>query len=419
MRKTVRRSIIDQIDQIQNESVEILRSMVRIESFNPPGRYDQIAQFVHDTLAAEAFEVEIIDVPQEILDRYRLPTPRYNVLATLYGRQPRPAVYLNAHLDTVPAECVPGDLEKWTVPPFAGIVKDGRVYGRGACDSKGRLTSYMTAAIALKRAGVAMNGSVVIAATADEETSLSPHTGAGYLGTLGKLQGDYAIVEGMSYEINYTNPGSLGLRILTYGDSLHTSQVQASGVNAIHTMNLVVSELLAYQEELKRQKSAVPNMGHTVINVGLIRGGLDDNMTASSCTVEVAIVPIPEHSLELLESTIRQRLDAAKARHPELQYACEVYASVAPVVSSSTSPLIEALRRNASEVLHESLDVNGLTGRTDMLFFVEAGMQTVNYGPGRLFESNLHLPDENVRIADLIGTSKVIALSIAELLGAN
>lgn len=419
MDQRTRQRIIDQADQMQDEAVQLLQSLVRIESANPPGDYEAIARFVQRTLTDGGLDAELIPVPATIVEAHGLTSPRYNVLGTLHGRRARPAVYLNAHLDTVPAECIPGDLAKWTVPPFEGLVKDGRVWGRGACDSKGRMTAYIMAAFTLKRAAIDLDGSVVVAATADEETSLSPYTGAGYLEKIGKLQGDYAIVEGMAYEINYANPGSLGLRIVTYGDSLHTSQVQERGVNAIHTMNLVVAELLRFQAELVQQKSSVPNLGHTVINVGRIEGGLDDNMTASSCTIEVAVVPIPEHSLEWTERAIRERLSALQARNPGLDYSVDVYAAVPPVVSRPDSRLVEFLKRNAAEVLGQELSVNGLTGRTDLLFFVEAGMEAVNYGPGRLFESNLHLPDENVRISDLVDTSKVISLAIAELLSST
>src|SRR4029077_1952666 len=90
--------------------------------------------------------------------------PRINVVGTRRGRALRPLVHLNGHFDVVPA----GD--GWTVNPFGGDVRDGRIWGRGSCDMKAGIAAAVFAAEAIRRAGVELNGSVEISGTVDEES---------------------------------------------------------------------------------------------------------------------------------------------------------------------------------------------------------------------------------------------------------
>jgi len=409
--------VLKQIDNMKDEIVDTLREMVRIPTVNPPGDYRKLISFLKSTFDKEFLDVEIIEVPADVLSELEISMPKHNIIAAHRGRKRRPSLYLNAHLDTVSAECIPGDLEKWSVPPFDGVVKNGRIWGRGACDSKGRLASYIAAVVGLKRADARLDGDVCIAATADEETGLSAYTGAGYLAKIGKLQGDYAIVEGMCNEINYANPGNIRLRITTHGDSLHTSQLQPGGCNAIHSMNIVISDLIQYQERLKQQPSSIPNMGFTVVNIGCIKGGLDANMTAANCSIEVSIATVPENDVEDVKATVKERILALKKQHKDLDVDLEFGVTLPACVSKKDSRLIRELQRASMEINGENLEANGLTGYTDMQFFVKSGMEVANFGPGRIFESNLHLPDENIRIKDLINVSKIIALGTLRLLG--
>lgn len=411
--------VISEIDHMQAETVDLLCSMVRIPSINPPGDYKNLVEFLQRRLSQEGLDTEIIEVPNGILAKHSIEVNKYNFLGTYSGKYNKPILFLNAHLDTVSAECVPGDLERWTIPPFEGIVKEGRVWGRGACDSKGRLSAYITAVLAIIRSGIKVKGKIIIAATADEETGLSEYTGAGYLASIDKLRGDYAIIEGMSYEVNYANQGSIVLRITTHGDSLHTSQLQEHGINANHTMVYILSDLLDYQEELKRKKSIIPNMGHTILNIGHIMGGLSHSMTASKCTIDVGIAPIPDQNIIDIISFVRQRLENLKTKHSDLMFELELVRTVDPAVSLRDSKLAMKLSETSLEISGKTLPINGLTGRTDLLYFIKAGMQAVNFGPGRLFESNLHLPDENIRISDLLETSKIIAITALKLLNDN
>src|SRR4029079_1879246 len=94
--------------------------------------------------------------------------PRVNVVGHRSGRAARPLVHLNGHFDVVPAG---GGL---TIDPFAGVVRDGKIYGRGSCDMKAGIAAALYAAEAIRRAGIELNGSIDVSPTVDEESGGFP-----------------------------------------------------------------------------------------------------------------------------------------------------------------------------------------------------------------------------------------------------
>src|SRR5207342_1209998 len=118
--------------------VSFTADLVRIPTVNPPGEeYEACAHFLGDYLERRAFAVEYI--ADEGRAEHTARHPRVNVVGSRRGG-PGPVVHLNGHIDVVP----PGD--GWTVDPFAGLVRDGRIYGRGVCDMKAGIAAALFAA---------------------------------------------------------------------------------------------------------------------------------------------------------------------------------------------------------------------------------------------------------------------------------
>ena len=142
---------------VTQEAVALLSEYIRINTSNPPGNELAGAQFLKRVLAREGIEAQILDTAE-------LGPGRANFYARLKGHGGKRAVALVHHIDVVPA-----DPRYWSVDPFAGVVKDGYVWGRGAIDFKGQGIAHLLALLALKRSGVPLTRDVVFIANADEE----------------------------------------------------------------------------------------------------------------------------------------------------------------------------------------------------------------------------------------------------------
>ena len=144
-------------ETLTREAVDLLSEYIRINTTNPPGNELAGARFLKRVLDQEGIEAQILDTAE-------LGPGRANLYARLKGRGGKRAVALVHHIDVVSA-----DSRFWSVDPFAGIVKDGYVWGRGAIDFKGQGIVHLVALLALKRSGVPLSRDVVFIANADEE----------------------------------------------------------------------------------------------------------------------------------------------------------------------------------------------------------------------------------------------------------
>ncbi|HZR24638.1 MAG TPA: M20/M25/M40 family metallo-hydrolase, partial [Vicinamibacterales bacterium] len=155
--------IVAEVDRAADEIVEYTRALVRIPTVNPPGEeYDACAHFIGDDLQRRGFDVEYIAADGR--PEHTPLHPRINVVGARPGAARGPVVHFNGHFDVVPA----GD--GWTLDPFAAVVRDGRIYGRGVCDMKAGIAASVFAAEAIRRAGVATRGTIEISGTVDEES---------------------------------------------------------------------------------------------------------------------------------------------------------------------------------------------------------------------------------------------------------
>jgi acetylornithine deacetylase/succinyl-diaminopimelate desuccinylase-like protein len=141
-------------DAIRKEAVDLLSRYIKINTSNPPGHEKAAAEFLRGVLEKEGFTVTVWE-----------PAPgKANLIARLAGTGKKRPVVLLHHMDVVPASP-----QFWTVDPFAGVVKDGFVWGRGAIDTKGLGIAEIMSVLTLKRQGITLDRDVIIVATSDEE----------------------------------------------------------------------------------------------------------------------------------------------------------------------------------------------------------------------------------------------------------
>jgi acetylornithine deacetylase/succinyl-diaminopimelate desuccinylase-like protein len=146
-------------DQLRDEAVRLLADYMKLNTANPPGNEVEGALFLKTLLEREGFEVQLFDTAASALG-----SRRPNLYTRLKGSGTKKAIALVHHIDVVPA-----DTRYWSVDPYAGTIKDGFVYGRGALDMKGEGIAHLMAMIALKRSGVPLTRDIVFIANPDEE----------------------------------------------------------------------------------------------------------------------------------------------------------------------------------------------------------------------------------------------------------
>ena len=416
--------VLAAVDQAADEIVDFTSALIRIPTINPPGEaYDDCARAIGHKLAECGFEVDYV-----VADRRPEHTrthPRVNVVGLRRGRHDRPAVHLNGHFDVVPAGA------GWTLDPFAGTVRNGRIYGRGACDMKAGIAAAIFAAEAIRRSGVELNGSVEISGTVDEESG--GFAGAAWLAELRRLSHeriDYVIIpEPLNVDrICIGHRGAYWFEVKTRGRMAHGS-MPFLGVSAIDHMGLILervrTELLP---ALASRRTAVPvvpeEARHATININGIAGGQPVGSSQTPCVADECRAVFDrrfllEEGFEATKAEIQAMLERAAQSVPTLEYELHDLMVVHPVRTPERSPVVRSLERHIEQVLGRPAAHVASPGTYDHKHVERIGgiRDCVAYGPGIL--DLAHQPDEWCGIDDLLSATKVLALSILDLTGTS
>jgi len=415
--------VIAEVDRAAEELVELTRALVRIPTVNPPGEeYAACAAFLGETLARGGFDVEYVaaDGRPEHTARH----PRVNVVGRRRGGN-GPTVHLNGHIDVVP----PGD--GWTVDPFAGVVRDGRVFGRGACDMKGGIAAAVGAAAAIDRAGVPLPGTIEISGTVDEESG--GFAGVARLietGRIARGRTDFVIIpEPLNVDrVCVGHRGVYWFEVTTRGRIAHGS-MPFLGASAIDGMSAVLAAVRReLQPALARRETAMPVVPaaarHATINVNAIDGGQPIDGVQTPCVADRCRAVFDRRFLiEEGFAATRDEIDAlvrrAAASVPGVDVELRDLLVVEPVLTPHGSPVVVALDAALRRVRGDGATLVASPGTYDHKHVARiAGIpHCVAYGPGEL--ELAHQPDESVRIADVVSAAKVIALAALDLMNAG
>jgi acetylornithine deacetylase/succinyl-diaminopimelate desuccinylase-like protein len=196
-------AVDDWVDAHFDEEVRFLAELVKVPTDTPPGDNAPHAEQAAQLLEEFGFEVEKHPVPQQEVRDYGLQSITNLIVRRRYGEGV--CVALNAHGDVVP----PGG--GWTMPPYGGEIRDGRLYGRAAAVSKSDFATYAFAVRALEAAQNSLKGSVELHFTYDEE--FGGEKGPAWLLAKGLTRPDYAIAASFSYAIITAHNGCLQLEV--------------------------------------------------------------------------------------------------------------------------------------------------------------------------------------------------------------
>ena len=412
--------VLEAVDAAAPEIVGFTSDLIRVPTVNPPGEhYADCARLIADRLEACGFDVDRIAADGSV--EHTRTHPRINVVGIRRGRSERPAVHLNGHYDVVPA----GD--GWTIDPFAGTVRDGRIYGRGACDMKAGIAAALFAAEAIRRAGVELQGSVEISATPDEESG--GFAGVAWLASHGRISStrlDHVIIpEPLNVDrICIGHRGVYWFEVTTRGRIGHGS-MPFLGVSAIEHMGVILDrirgELLPRLAKRTTEMPVVPDAArHATLNINGISGGQPVNGMQTPCIADTCRAVFDrrfliEEGFEATRAEIQALIDATAAEIPSLRYELRDLMVVHPVQTPPASPAVASLDRAVQAILGRPAVQIASPGTYDHKHVDRIGgiRDCVAYGPGIL--DLAHQPDEWCAVDDLVNATKVLALAILDL----
>jgi len=390
--------------------VRFLQELVRVPTDTPPGNNTPHAMRTRELLAAFGFEAEAHEVPAALVHDYGLQSLTNLVVRRRYGAGGR-IVALNAHGDVVP----PG--EGWSHDPYGAEIVAGKLYGRAAAVSKSDFSTFAFATRALEAAGAPRCGGIDLLFTYDEE--FGGILGPGWLLEQGLTKPDLEIAAGFSYQVVTAHNGCLQLEATVHGKMGHAA-VPHTAIDALQAANRVLTALYEENRRLEQHESAVKGISHGYINVGQITGGTNTNVVPGKVVLKIDRRMIPEEDPAAVEAALRALIERAatslagvtvEIRRLLLAHAMKPLAG--------NRPLVDALCTHASAVFGEPVEAWGTPLYTDARLFCERGIPAVIYGAGprTVLESNAKRADEHIVLEDLRRATKVVARTLADLLG--
>lgn len=263
------------------DAVELTRKLIGFNTVNPPGNEAECAAYLYDLLTEHGFTVS----------RHEFAPGRPSLLARLISDERRPALCFAGHIDTVPLGA-----QDWSVDPFAGTLKDGKLFGRGASDMKSGVAAFVAAAIGLAHGSQRPN--LTLAILAGEETGCE---GSFHLAAQQDVIGSAAAIVIAEPTSNYPlvgHKGAFWIEAKTTGVTAHGSMPER-GDNAIYKAAGAICALQSYSFSSPPH----PVLGKPTLNVGTISGGLNINSVPDGTTFGIDIRSVPgQNHADILDS---------------------------------------------------------------------------------------------------------------------
>jgi acetylornithine deacetylase/succinyl-diaminopimelate desuccinylase-like protein len=442
-------------DAVRDETVRHLRRMIQLNTVNPPGNEITVARYLDSTLRAAGIETHLFEPA----------AGRAAFVARLNGNGAKQPLLLMAHMDVVGVE-----RDQWTVDPFAGVEKDGYVYGRGAIDDKGMLAANLVTMLLLKRhvidAGGTLQRDVVLVANSDEEAG--GDWGMGWLiaNKPDLIRAEYALNEGgrtrivngrpLYLAVQNTEKVAHNVRVIATGPGGHAS-VPLAG-NAISRLARALARIAEHEEPVRinpttraffsqlspvwpnaaerramadvatrderriargaRVLSVIPIYDAVLrngISATLLDGGIRSNVIPTEATANLNIRTLPGQSIDSVVARLRRvvadklvtfEIDRDTIDAPPSSFRSAMFTAIADAVRAVDSSMVVVPYMS--------------TGATDSARLRAWGVQTYGILPFPLApedEERMHGNDERVPVESLLFGTKVIYLATLNVAG--
>ncbi len=384
--------IVSYIQDCEEEIVRLSIELIGANTTNPPGN-----EYLAVNIIKKYFNAH--NIKYDIFEKI---SGRANIVG--YIGKGKPTLLIACHLDVVP----PGD--GWETDPFKSVVKNGRIYGRGANDNKGQMAPMLVLAKLLKDHESSLNGSLLLIGAADEEKG--SRLGLEYLLDKCGISADYAIIPDVANNmkiIDVGEKGALFLNITSYGKQSHGSTPE-KGINAIWNM----IELLNQLRNLKHKCLTHELFSPPTLNLGTISGGSAHNIVPAKCEVKLDIRYLPGETEKEILNNIYAIITSVKKHNSTAKFDVTVDTHLPPTQIPADNPMIRLISKHTESILGTKPVSIGFSGVTVSKQLIEKGIMAVGFGPGD--EDQSHIANESIEIQELIDFGKIMGLVIFDIL---
>jgi succinyl-diaminopimelate desuccinylase len=408
MSSKIRTELAQRVEGSLDRLIAVTQRLVAVASPNPPSDTFDVAT------VAEALLREIPGIEIERVE----PEPRIvSLIGRIRGRAPGRRLIFNGHLDTFPLlENLP-----WTVPPLGGVLKDGKLYGRGVCDMKGGIACSLLAALLLAENRDAWDGEIVLTLAGDEENMGS--LGSGHLlKHFPHAAGDANICGdvGSPRVVRFGEKGLMWVEVEATGEPAHGAHVH-KGTNAIDRLRTALDYLKRLEDVPFQSPPVVTNaigkakpiseplsgageadtLSRVTVNIGTIEGGTSPNLVPTHAIARADIRLPVGVTTDVLVAKLDEWLGPLEGVS---------WKAIRRFEPSFTDPGHEIVTRTASvaaEVLGETPAVNMRVGGSDSRWYRMFDVPTVVLG---LTPFNMGGADEHVLVDELLAVAKIHTL---------
>lgn len=364
----------------QDDAVRLLTDLLAIPSVNGKDREADAAEFLQRYFERNGIDSHV----QEIDGKHA------NVTAFLPGRNPEETMIWNGHLDTVPY----GDLHAWHTDPSVPVIRDGKLFGRGASDMKSGLAAMVFALCDLHSREKQPACNILFAGTCDEEKG-----GIGAEALLGLLGGTHTepgkrpfllVGEPTSLRPGTAQKGCLWLRLQIRGRTSHGAYPDR-GVNAIDGGMRIAEAIRTFVHSYSH-----PVLGRATAQVTKMEGGVAPNMTPDRCSIVMDVRMVPPLKAEQVLEAGRRALEAEKQNLPGLDAQFECLNERRAIEIDCAHPQVLRLQELLRSAGRDDTPI-GISFFTDAsILDRDNGMDICLFGPGD--PALAHQPDEFVEI---------------------
>ncbi|WP_134698721.1 ArgE/DapE family deacylase [Ammoniphilus sp. YIM 78166] len=422
-------------ETLEEEVVELTRSLIQHPSEITQNSGDEgpAQRFLAAYLEKGGYDYVDVFLPTEVPDIEKHPgwkcdqnyENRPNVVAVRRGTGNGRSIILNGHMDVVPR----GDETKWQYPPFSGTVKDGYLYGRGACDMKGGIAVMVMAVEVIHRAGIKLAGDVIVESVVAEENGI--HNGTLACCLRGYKADGAVVLEPTKLDVCAGHKGNQIYQVQIPGKATH-SCLWWSGASAIDHAIYFKEGLKKFEEIRTKETRSHPLYSDSEIfptpalvdNIWFVEAGKPHFLAVpDQARIMFMVEVLPGEERNVIKERFENFMAEWCSHHPFLKddmpsVVSSPFSDTFPVSVPLEDPLVTTLVESIEKMRGKHPVIRGFESACDaMTLMMWGNTPSIMYGPGNL--KNAHEIDEKVSIAELKQAVIELAAFIVTYCGVN